>query len=164
MRILAALALTALLASCAASSGAPKVAAAGKPAPAFTEKEADGSTLTLAALQGKAIYLNFFASWCGPCNVEAPDINALQKKYASRGVQVVGVDVLESAKKAQGFIAQHHLVYPAVVDDGTLRDQYSINGLPVHVFIDRSGIVRKIEIGELSKTEMEADIRSLLGS
>ncbi len=141
---------------------APKVAAVGEPAPNFQEPTATGTTLSMESLHGKAVYLNFFASWCPPCNEEAPDVDKLQQKYGSRGLQVVGVDVLENSAKAASFMSQHHLSYPAVVDEGTLRDAYNINGLPVHVFIDRKGIVRKIAIGELSRSDMEADVKAIL--
>jgi thiol-disulfide isomerase/thioredoxin len=108
------------------------------------------------------VYLNFFATWCPPCNEEAPAINALQRQYAASGLQVVGVDVLENAKKAAQFRREHQLLYPAVVDEGTLRDQYNVNGLPVHVFIDRQGIVRKIVVGELSAADMRTDVERIL--
>ncbi len=141
---------------------APTAAIAGKPAPAWDEPTSQGSTLSMASLRGKAVYLNFFASWCPPCNEEAPDINALQKQFGPSGLQVVGVDVLENTAKAQQFVSEHHLVYPAIVDNGTLRDQYRINGLPVHVFIDRNGIIRRIVVGELSKAQITAGIHSIL--
>lgn len=140
----------------------PSVAKVGEAAPSWQEPTTAGSTLAAASLQGKAVYLNFFASWCPPCNAEAPDINALQREYAGRGLQVVGVDVLDSATKASAFVKQYRLDYPAVVDDGTLRDAYNINGLPVHVFIDRQGIVRKIVVGELSHAQMEAAVKLIL--
>src|SRR6185312_16318418 len=155
------LAAVALLTGCAsaahgasAQSTASSVAHVGQPAPAWSEPAVPSGTLSLASLHGKAVYLNFFASWCPPCNEEAPTLNALQKQYGSRGLQVVGVDVLENARKAEQFRSDHKLAYPAVVDDGTLRNQYDVNGLPVHVFIDRSGVVRDVVVGELSATDM----------
>lgn len=157
----AALALT--LAACSSAGHAPsKVAHVGEPAPSWTQPTASGGTLSLSALRGKPVYLNFFATWCPPCNEEAPDINALQKRYAPRGLQVVGVDELENAKKAAQFVRKYGLGYPAVVDDGTLGDQYRVNGLPVHVFIDRGGVVRKIVVGEMSKTQIAAAIEAIL--
>ncbi|MBV8530415.1 MAG: TlpA family protein disulfide reductase, partial [Candidatus Eremiobacteraeota bacterium] len=77
-------------------------------------------------------------------------------------LRVVGVDELENQSKAASFRNRHHLVYPVVVDDGTLRDQYEVNGLPVHVFIDRSGIVRKIAVGELSSAAMRDNVERVL--
>ena len=170
MKIFAALAIVAL-AACSHSSNAtgnatttsvPSVAKIGAQAPAFNEPTVAGPSLSMAGLRGKPVYLNFFASWCPPCNEEAPDVDAVQQQFKSDGLQVVGVDVLENEKKAQLFVDQHHLSYPAVVDSGTLRDAYNINGMPVHVFIDRSGVVKKIVIGELSKSEMIANVKSIL--
>lgn len=160
-----------LLAGCVSSahgasaqsvSSSTSVAQVGRPAPAWSEPAVPSGTLALASLHGKAVYLNFFASWCPPCNEEAPTLNALQKQYGSRGLQIVGVDVLENARKAEQFRSDHNLAYPAVVDDGTLRNQYNVNGLPVHVFIDRSGVVRDVVVGELSGTQMRDHVLKLL--
>jgi len=134
----------------------------GRPAPNWTEPSLPGPTLSLATLRGKVVYLNFFATWCPPCNEEAPTIDALAKKYGPSGLRVVGVDVLENVHKAAAFRAAHQLVYPVVVDTGTLRDQYDVNGLPVHVFIDRGGVVRKIVVGELSSADMRTDVERML--
>jgi len=143
----------------AEASGPARV---GRAAPGWSEPSLPGPSLTLASLHGKAIYLNFFATWCPPCNAEAPALDALQREYGARGLQVVGVDVLENARKASLFRNQHHLSYPVVIDAGTLRDQYDVNGLPVHVFIDRGGVVRKIVVGELSPSDMRSDVERLL--
>jgi cytochrome c biogenesis protein CcmG/thiol:disulfide interchange protein DsbE len=151
--------------ACSGGNGAksaPASASVNATAPNFTEPTAAGSSLSLASLRGKAVYLNFFASWCPPCNEEASDINALQREHGAQGLQVVGVDVLENRAKAASFVSKHGLTYPAVVDDGTLRDAYDVNGLPVHVFIDRQGIVRNIIVGEMTRGEMEANVKKIL--
>lgn len=159
--LLAALVLSAC-STHAAGPGASSLARVGQPAPNWTQPTASGDKLSFASLRGKPVYLNFFATWCPPCNEEAPDVNALQKQYAARGLQTVGVDELEDAKKAKQFVRKYGLVYPAIVDDGTLQNQYSINGLPVHVFIDRRGIIKKIKVGEMSKSEIAASIKAIL--
>jgi cytochrome c biogenesis protein CcmG, thiol:disulfide interchange protein DsbE len=143
-------------------SGASLPAQVGRPAPGWTEPSLPGPTLSLRALHGKAIYLNFFATWCPPCNEEAPAIDALARAYAVRGLAVVGVDVLENARKAASFRSEHRLSYPVVIDSGVLRDQYQVNGLPVHVFIDRNGVVAKIVVGELSPAAMRTDVERIL--
>ena len=162
----ACLAVALLAAACghasSSDSSAPQTARVGAPAPGWSEPSLPGPTLSLHSLRGKAIYLNFFATWCPPCNEEAPTIDRLQQRFRAKGLQVVGVDVLENARKAEGFLEQHHLSYPAIVDDGTLRNQYNVNGLPVHVFIDRRGIIRRIDVGELSAGEMRQAIVKLL--
>ena len=156
----------ALLVGCshAASTKAPTHASVGAMEPSWSERTDKGSMLTSASLLGKPVYVNFFASWCPPCNDEASDIEALSKRYASRGLQVVGVDVMENADKAALFGREHHLTYPLVVDDGTLRNAYQLDGLPVHVFIDPDGTVHAIRIGELTKAEMVRNIRAILPS
>ena len=143
-------------------AGSSATARVGQPAPGWNEPSLPGPALSLNSLHGKAIYLNFFATWCPPCNQEAPAIDALARRYAVRGLAVVGVDVLESASKAASFRNEHHVAYPIVVDSGTLRQQYRVNGLPVHVFIARDGIVRKIVVGELSPAQMRDNVESLL--
>jgi|SRR5580704_3764788 cytochrome c biogenesis protein CcmG/thiol:disulfide interchange protein DsbE len=166
--LLSAVLAACVLAACArgASSASPgaesQMARVGRPAPGWSEASLPGPTLAFASLHGKAVYLNFFATWCPPCNQEAPAINALQRAYGDRGLQVVGVDVLENARKAAEFRDAHRLVYPVVIDAGTLRDQYNINGLPVHVFINRDGVVSKIVVGELSSSDMRRDVEQIL--
>ncbi|HEY2474335.1 MAG TPA: TlpA disulfide reductase family protein [Candidatus Cybelea sp.] len=159
--ILAACALVA----CAHGGGtdsASTVASVGAPAPPWTEPSLPGPTLSLASLRGKAVYLNLFATWCQPCNEEAPAINALQRDYGARGLQVVGVDILENAHKAGEFRQQHQLSYPVIIDSGTVRDQYRVNGLPVHVFIGRDGLVKRVVVGEMSPSEMRSSVERLL--
>jgi peroxiredoxin len=144
----------------AASSAAVR---AGDPEPALTFPTATGKTLALASYKGKPVYLNFFATWCPPCNSEAPSVGKLAAAYAKRGLAVIGVDELESGPKAQSFITQYHLAYPAVLDsDGGALRAFGGFGLPVHVFIARSGTVKLVHIGEMSPPEIEAAIKSIL--
>ncbi len=157
-RLLPIVALLAALPS-AAFAGA----SVGKPAPNFSAPLASGGKLTLSSLHGKPVYLNFFATWCAPCNAEAPDINALQKQYARRGFVTIGVDEREDADKAKSFVHKFALVYKAIVDEnGDVLNPYGAIGLPVHVFIDRRGNVKLIRNGEMSKAEMDSAIKSIL--
>ncbi len=139
------------------------LAQSGRPAPQFSAPYAAGGNFKLSWLHGKPVYLNFYASWCAPCNEEAPDINALQKKYRKRGLTVLAVDEQESADRAQGFINKYRLTYRAVLDQhGDVLAPYGALGLPVHVFIDRRGTIKLVRNGEMSKTEIESAIRSIL--
>ncbi len=143
-----------------AALAAPHV---GQPAPAFSLPTVDGKTLTLASLKGKPVYLNFYATWCGPCNEEAPTIGKFSQRFKSRGLTVLGVNELENPQKAKEFLTKYHLPYTAVVDsDGQAGKQYGALGLPVHIFIDRSGIVKTYRLGEMNADEIEAAIKGIL--
>lgn len=145
------------------SSSTNATAQVGQAAPDWSDPLVKSSgSLTMAQLRGKPVFMDFFATWCPPCNAEAPMVNAAYKQYAAQGLQVIGVDVQENAQKAKQFVDQHQLAYPAVVDSGTLSDEYRINGMPVGVFIDKNGVVRKIEVGQLSPEQLNADIKSIL--
>lgn len=158
-RVLIASLVALVLAACSGKSGG----LVGRPAPDWAQPTASGGKLSLASLRGKPVYLNFFATWCTPCNEEAPYINALQKQYAAQGLQIVGVDELENAAKAQQFVRKYGLVYPAVLDnDGTLASQYNFFGLPSHVFISRNGTIKEIHAGEMTKPEIASAIKSIL--
>jgi cytochrome c biogenesis protein CcmG/thiol:disulfide interchange protein DsbE len=136
----------------------------GDVAPPFKLTTADGETISSATLRGKPVYLNFFASWCGPCRVETPSIVALSKKYAARGLHVVGVDVGENTGKAQGFAHDFSVPYALAIDpDSSTRPTYG-GGLyfPLHVFIDAKGIVRLYHPGEMSASDIEAAIAHIL--
>lgn len=163
MMIRCAVATAALLLAACGGSGASSIAKEGAPAPQWALKSNYGVMISQARLKGQAVYLNFFATWCPPCNAEAPSIEALYKKYSKSGLVVVGVDEQETAAKAAAFRTEHKLTYPTVVDnDSVLRDAYAVNGLPVHVFIGRDGVVKKIVTGEMDPPAIEAAIKSIL--
>lgn len=158
-RTFALLALLALTAAPALAIPRP-----GDPAPPLALAGADGRPVALAALRGHAVYLNFFATWCGPCRVETPDIIALAKAYAGRGLRVVGIDVGEDAAKARGFAREFGVPYALAVDpDSRTRASYG-GGLyfPLHVFIDPAGVVRLYHPGEMSRAQIDAAIRGVL--
>jgi cytochrome c biogenesis protein CcmG, thiol:disulfide interchange protein DsbE len=149
------------LAACANNAGGA-AAQVGSAAPSFDEPLVGGGSLAMSKLVGKPVMMDFFATWCPPCNAEAPEVETAYKTYAPKGLQVIGVDVQENAGKAKLFVTQHQLTYPAVVDSGTLSDAYQINGMPVTVFIDKTGVVRKIEVGQLTSSQIDTDIQAVL--
>lgn len=134
----------------------------GGQSPHWSEPTSAGTTLDSTTFSGKAVYLNFFASWCPPCNDEAPTINRLNKKYAHENFTVIGVDVAENALIAAKFVAKYGLIYPVIADNGQMQSAYAINGLPEHVFIERNGTIHRIVVGEMTPAEIESNIKAIL--
>jgi cytochrome c biogenesis protein CcmG/thiol:disulfide interchange protein DsbE len=146
----------------AAAAPALAVPHEGDPAPAFTLARASGGSISLANYKGKPLYLNFFASWCGPCNDEAPSVGKLYAKYHSKGFTVLGINELEDKTKALAFARQYKWPFAIAVDDGTMGGSYGIVGLPVHIFIDKSGKVSTYRLGQMDPPEIEAAIKRIL--
>jgi peroxiredoxin len=134
----------------------------GDPAPAFTLARASGGTISLSNYKGKPLYLNFFASWCGPCNAEAPSVGKLYTKYHAKGFTVLGINELEDKTKALAFAHQYKWPFAIAVDDGTMGGSYGIIGLPVHIFIDKNGKVSTYRLGQMDPPEIEAAIKKIL--
>lgn len=115
------------------------------PAPDFELPllEDGAGSLRLSSLRQQVVVLNFWASWCAPCRLEAPDLQSTWEDYRDRGVRFVGVDELDDRFAAQGFIREFAITYPSVFDpSGSLADDYAFIGLPATYVIDRDGMIR----------------------
>lgn len=136
-------------------------AVAGKPAPTFGQLPLlGGGTLSSASLQGKPLVINFFASWCAPCQQEAPTLESLYQQYRAQGVQVIGVDYEDLDTDAEAFVKQNGTSYPILRDpDGTLATQFGVRGVPETYFIDRQ--YRFFSIGEGSQEGSQGGTRIL---
>jgi cytochrome c biogenesis protein CcmG/thiol:disulfide interchange protein DsbE len=100
----------------------------------------DVGTLRLSSLRGSIVVLNFWASWCGPCREEAPDLQAAWVDYQDRGVRFVGVDERDDRAAALAFVEEFGITYPSVFDPaGSLADDYAFLGLPSTFVIDAVG-------------------------
>jgi thiol-disulfide isomerase/thioredoxin len=133
-------------------------------APDFTLESLDGKSMRLSDLRGKAVLLNFWATWCGPCKIETPWLVDLQNQYGSQGLQVVGVAMDDSGKEdIAKFAKEMGVNYPVLLGKESVGDAYGgIPALPESFFIGRDGkIVDKI-IGLRGKAEIEDSIRKAL--
>lgn len=126
----------------------------------------NGKTMKLSDLKGKAVLVDFWATYCGPCKVEMPWIADLQKKYGPQGFQVVGVNVLDGAseKEIADFAKSMGVNYPILIGTNDVADLYfhGIDGLPQNFFIDRSGKLVDKKLGLISETEFEDIIKKSL--
>jgi cytochrome c biogenesis protein CcmG/thiol:disulfide interchange protein DsbE len=110
-----------------------------RPAPALPKQVLAGPRVDLASLRGKPALINFWASWCGPCKQEAPELQRLAEKIGPRA-SLVGVDWNDSAKNARAFITESHWSYPVLRDPGgEVGNAYGLNGLPTTFVLDSSG-------------------------
>jgi len=161
-----------------ASSGDGKYVSplTGKPAPAFALENLAGKKVSLADYKGKAVLINFWATWCAPCKIETPWLVELRNQYAAQGFEVLGISAddldkddakkLADEKKEIGRTAdQLHIPYPVLIDGGSIDKDYGgLDELPMSFYIDRTGTVVATQMGLSSKDEMEANIKKSLGN
>jgi len=117
----------------------------------------------LTQLRGTPVVVNVWASWCGPCQAEAPLLHAAAERYGDR-VQFLGIDIVDTIGGARGFIRDHDLRYPSLFDpSGAIRDALGMIGQPVTVFYDAGGTVVSTWPGQLTQTALTDGIAKALG-
>lgn len=135
----------------------------GEVAPDFALIDAHDETTVrkLSDFRGKAVVLNWYASWCGPCKQEIPDFQAAHVALGDKLV-VLGVDYQESGDKARGILADFQATYPAVLDsEGAVAEHYRVGGMPTTYFIDAQGVVRGAKTGRVTPADLEANLAKL---
>lgn len=153
--------ITAALAGCAGANvkRGPEV---GLLAPDFQLKNLAGKPVTLASLQGKPVFLNFWATWCPPCRAEMPDLNVMYQKYGDR-IHFLAINVGESAKPVRQFLATNNLTFPVALDSSnSVASTYRVNGIPTSLVLDSKGIIRGKQVGMLTAQQMEGLIKKVL--
>jgi cytochrome c biogenesis protein CcmG/thiol:disulfide interchange protein DsbE len=145
--------------SLAADEGDPL--ATGSDAPDFTlERLDEEGELTLSSLRGKAVILNFWASWCIPCKEEAPVLERLWRERRDRGLVVVGLDAKDFRRDARDFARRFDLTFPLVYDGpGDTVSPYGVTGFPETFVIDREGKIVDVLVGAVSGEDERARLR-----
>jgi len=137
----------------------------GAPAPDFTLRTVSGPNLRLQEQRGHVVLINFWATWCGPCRQEMPQLNKLYDKYRAAGFVMLGVNIDDDARHASEVATKLGLKFPVLLDtDKTVSRQYDLGTMPTTVLIDRDGRVRHIHPGYLAGYEdtYDNEIRGLL--
>ncbi len=148
----------------------------GKAAPQFALEDMSGRKVSLASYKGKAVLINFWATWCAPCRIETPWLIELRNQYAAQGFEVLGIssegdDAQPSDMAAwdkdktaiEKFVQEEKVPYPVLMGGDSLSDPYDgLDSLPVSYFIDRKGTVVAAQMGLTSKEEIEANIKKAL--
>ena len=158
-RLLAALAL--------ALSGAAAGVEVGAPAPdlAIARLDEPAKSLALASLKGNVVYVDFWASWCVPCRLSMPALDAMYRRHRSRGFAVVGVNKDVSSADAERFLKRVSVTFPLVRDakDAAAR-AFDVKAMPSGYLVDRKGVVRHVHRGFTAETAaaLEREIEALL--
>ncbi len=132
----------------------------GDLAPDFEFSAFDGRRLKLSDYRGRTVFLNFWATWCGPCRAEMPEMEAVLGRFEERGLVVLGVNNGEGLKVANRFLGQLEVEFSAFAFDPSqaIVRLYKIRGMPTSYFIDTDGRITRVVIGQLSPTIMESSI------
>lgn len=112
-------------------------------APDFTLKSHSGENIKLSEYRGQIVLINFWASWCGPCRQEMPELEKLYKKYSKLGVTIFGVNVEENINDAKNVVTNSKLSFPVLFDTENVVSQlYNVTGMPTTIIVDRDGNMR----------------------
>jgi peroxiredoxin len=141
-----------------------KTVAEGRAAPDFTLRDASGNPVTLSALRGQVVLLNFWATWCPPCNAEIPLLGELQERYRASGLIVMGVSMDEEGwTSVRPWLSARAVNYPMMIGDSRIAESYGgVKSLPTTFLIARDGRIAKTVTGLFNKDSYEADIQGLL--
>ena len=134
-------------------------------APDFTLKDVTGRKVQLADFKGKVVFLNFFATWCGPCRIEMPGMERLFQSYREKGLVVLAVDLRESAKTVRAFTQELKVSFPTLLDeDGSVAFMYGVRPLPTTYLIGRDGKIlwRAFSSREWDNTDVRRYLAQLL--
>ena len=151
----------------------PRLAPAGgdlldEPAPDFTlpvvANGDDGARMKLSELTDKVVILDFWATWCGPCAMQAPILDRIARKHPD-DVLVLGINVGEEPSKAKRYATQKGLSYPILADpSGTTQQAYGASTLPTIVLIDKKGRIKQVVRGLVREAALERVLRTIRGS
>jgi thiol-disulfide isomerase/thioredoxin len=136
----------------------------GQLAPDFVLDTLDGGEARLSDFRGKVVLLNFWASWCGPCRMEFPDLVSVYEKNKDRGFEIVAVNLGESKEVAGRFAEQFKLPFPILLDSNAgVARQYQTYSIPTSYFLDRDGVILGSRAGAMTESFVEEVLLNLLG-
>lgn len=140
----------------------PPAPAIGHPAPDFTLAAMEGESVTLSDLRGQPVVMNFWASWCGPCRSEMPELQRLHDRLADAGVVMLGVNQGETPEVVARYRDEIGVDFPTALDQRTgVSQQYLVNSLPTTFFIDRDGVIQTLFIGPMTDAVLAENLRTI---
>ncbi|EWG08544.1 thiol-disulfide oxidoreductase ResA [Cytobacillus firmus] len=131
------------------------VIAEGTAAPDFSLETLDGERMKLSDLRGKGVFLNFWGTWCKPCEKEMPYMENQYKKLKDKGVEILAVNIDESDFSVSTFVKRHNLTFPILMDRGSIvTELYNIGPIPTTILIDKNGKVVKVLTGTMTEDDI----------
>jgi len=146
-----------------------------KPAPKFTLEDLSGKKVSLANYKGKAVLINFWATWCAPCKIETPWLIELREQYGPKGFEILGVSaddldlgdkqkLVQEKKEIAETAQQMHIPYPVLINGNAISQPYGgVDELPTSFFVNREGVIVASQMGLTSEADIAANIRKALG-
>lgn len=134
----------------------------GDQAPDFVLEDMEGNKHRLSDYEGQGVFLNFWGTWCKPCEKEMPYMNNQYKEFKDKGVQVLAVNVSESKFLVNRFISKHGLEFPVVIDkNGDVLNAYGVDPLPTTFLINPDGKVERVLTGTMTEEDVKKYMESI---
>ena len=141
--------------------------APGNPAPDFTLKTLDGGQITLSEYRGRPVLINFWATWCPPCRIEMPELVRTYEEHKDTGFTILAINLTfqDALQEIAAFVEEFKMTFPVLLDEtGEVTTQkYRLLGLPMSVFVDRDGAIRRIQIGVMTADQIREFTAEILG-
>jgi cytochrome c biogenesis protein CcmG/thiol:disulfide interchange protein DsbE len=144
-------------------TGLSGVTMVNRPAPDFNLTTFEGDTISLADQRGKPVVINFWASWCPPCRIEAPLIERTWRAYKDRGLIFLGINIQDRKEDALNYMREFDITYPNGPDPtGEIAIDYGVSGLPVTFFVSRKGEVVRRWVGAVEHSVLVSAIEEIM--
>jgi len=142
---------------CAKAEKASIIGDNSSPAPDFTAKDLKGREISLSKYTGKVVFLNFWATWCGPCKAEIPDFIKAYEQYKDKGMEIIGISVDRiSPKSVLKFVEKYKINYPVIMSTNKIQKDYEPGPyVPTTIIVDQKGKIRHRHIGYMDKETLK---------
>jgi len=135
----------------------------GAAAPAIALETLQGDRISLADYDGRVVLVHFWATWCGPCRYEIPELSRVRNELTDLGFEILAVNVGEEVESVTPFVESMEMAFPVLLDrDMRVAQSYAIRGIPASFLVDQEGIVRMVHVGVLTEELLRERVETLL--